>query len=227
MTDNTPRGVRGNNPGNIRWGQPWQGLVPEAQRTDKDFCQFIAPAWGIRALCRTLITYQDNYGLNTVQGIIERWAPPGDNNNTPAYIEAVASDMGIGSQVQLNTHSYADLLPLAKGIIHHENGEQPYDAITLDKGLQLAGVVQVISTPLKTRVGKAIAATVSSGGIAAAISAKDQIDPLLHTLNDAADGNAHFGDWIKLLAVVLALVSVACGIYAYLCRSQDNKAVTG
>ena len=226
MGDMVPRGVRGNNPGNIRWGQPWQGLVPEAERTDKDFCQFVAPAWGIRALCRTLITYQDNYGLDTINGIIGRWAPPSENN-TVAYITAVAEDMGVGSQVPLNLHTYPDLLPLVKGIIHHENGEQPYDQITLDKGLQLAGVVPVIRTPLKTKVGKAIAAMVSTGGIGAAVQAKVQIDPILHTISDAADGNAHFGDWLKLLGVVLALVSVACGVYAYLCRAKDNKAVTG
>ncbi|EEG5547188.1 structural protein, partial [Salmonella enterica subsp. enterica] len=34
---NTPRGIRNNNPGNIRWGDDWQGLVAKSQRTDKAF----------------------------------------------------------------------------------------------------------------------------------------------------------------------------------------------
>lgn len=40
---NSPRGIRNNNPGNIRWGDDWKGLVPKEQRTDKAFCQFVAP----------------------------------------------------------------------------------------------------------------------------------------------------------------------------------------
>ncbi|EEG5394356.1 structural protein, partial [Salmonella enterica subsp. enterica] len=34
---NTPRGIRNNNPGNIRWGDDWKGLVAKSQRTDKSF----------------------------------------------------------------------------------------------------------------------------------------------------------------------------------------------
>lgn len=71
-----PRGIRNNNPGNLRWGDPWQGLVPEAQRTDKDFCQFVAPAWGIRALAITLISYQDKHDLHTVPTGSMGWAMP-------------------------------------------------------------------------------------------------------------------------------------------------------
>ncbi|EDZ9931984.1 structural protein, partial [Salmonella enterica] len=26
---NSPRGIRNNNPGNIRWGDDWKGLVPK------------------------------------------------------------------------------------------------------------------------------------------------------------------------------------------------------
>ncbi|MEQ2017041.1 structural protein, partial [Photorhabdus bodei] len=37
------RGIRNNNPGNIRWGDDWQGLIPASQRTDKSFCQFVSP----------------------------------------------------------------------------------------------------------------------------------------------------------------------------------------
>ena len=42
------RGERNNNPGNIRHGAKWQGLA--STQTDKDFCQFISPEYGIRAI---------------------------------------------------------------------------------------------------------------------------------------------------------------------------------
>lgn len=57
-----PRGIRNNNPGNLEWGDPWQGLDPDGQAQDKRFVVFKDPAMGIRAIARTLITYQDKYG---------------------------------------------------------------------------------------------------------------------------------------------------------------------
>lgn len=67
MTIQTPRGIRNNNPGNIRWGDDWKGLVPKDQRTDKSFCQFTTPEYGIRAMIIILRNYQRKYGLDTVK----------------------------------------------------------------------------------------------------------------------------------------------------------------
>ena len=44
------RGYRNNNPGNIRVGAPWHGLIPRARMTpvqsaEAEFCVFEAPAW--------------------------------------------------------------------------------------------------------------------------------------------------------------------------------------
>ena len=74
MTTKQPRGIRNNNPGNIRRnGDPWQGLAKD--QTDREFFTFQSAVYGIRALARLLITYQDKYGLCTIEGIITRWAP--------------------------------------------------------------------------------------------------------------------------------------------------------
>jgi hypothetical protein len=78
------RGIRNHNPGNLRRSSdPWQGLAPE--QTDREFFQFTSPKWGIRALARTLIVYQDRGGLKTIDQMISRWAPPNENN-TGAYV---------------------------------------------------------------------------------------------------------------------------------------------
>jgi len=85
------RGVRNHNPGNIRRSSdPWQGLA--AEQTDPAFFQFISAAYGIRALVKTLITYQDKHGLQTVAEIISRWAPSSENN-TGSYISAVRTSL--------------------------------------------------------------------------------------------------------------------------------------
>lgn len=81
------RGIRNNNPANIRRGCNWKGLAEK--QTDKEFCQFVAMTWGVRALLVTLRTYVTKYHLHTVREIITRWAPPTDGNNTEKYIEFV------------------------------------------------------------------------------------------------------------------------------------------
>lgn len=81
------RGIRNNNPANIRRGCNWKGLI--RQQKDKEFCQFVSMSWGIRALLITLRTYVKKHHLHTVREIITRWAPPSDRNNTEKYIEFV------------------------------------------------------------------------------------------------------------------------------------------
>lgn len=120
-----PRGIRNNNPGNIRWGSNWQGLVPQSQRTDKSFCQFKDAAHGLRAIVKILFTYRDKYGLNTIEGIIHRYAPPFENS-TDNYIKRVCDSLGIGRK-DVISFSDSQLMELLKAIIAVENGNQYYD----------------------------------------------------------------------------------------------------
>lgn len=83
------RGVRNNNPANIRLGSKWRGMT-ETQ-TDKAFCQFKNMTWGVRALIALLRTYVKKYHLHTIPEIITRFAPPSDGNNTAHYIDFVNS----------------------------------------------------------------------------------------------------------------------------------------
>lgn len=146
----TARGIRNHNPGNLRrTSDPWQGLA-EVQ-SDSEFFTFQAPSWGIRALARTIITYQDRHKLRSVAGLIGRWAPAsGDRNgaapggeytqNTMAYIDHVARRVGVGPEEEIDVHRYEIMRPLVEAIIAHENGSQPYTPAQIDKGLVLAGI---------------------------------------------------------------------------------------
>ncbi len=137
MTNQTSRGIRNNNPGNIRWGEEWQGLVPTAQRTDKSFCQFTSPEYGLRAMVIILRNYQRKYGLNTVSGIIKRWAPPNENN-TQAYINSVAQATGVAPDQRIDTGDSHFMTKLLQAIIKQENGGQPYDTETFVRAVGLA-----------------------------------------------------------------------------------------
>ncbi|NBM49380.1 MULTISPECIES: structural protein [Proteus] len=117
------RGERNNNPGNIRHGSKWQGL--SAQQTDKDFCQFVSPEYGIRAIYKLLETYQKKYELNTVESIIDRYAPPNENN-TVSYINRAAKDIGVSVNEPINVSSKPVAIALATAIVGVELGYQPY-----------------------------------------------------------------------------------------------------
>ena len=85
MAQPLPRGIRNNNPLNIRLGDNWQGLRKE--QTDKAFCQFVSMEYGLRAAFVILFNYLKKR-VDTPDKIIKRWAPPSEND-TEAYINRV------------------------------------------------------------------------------------------------------------------------------------------
>jgi hypothetical protein len=128
------RGINNHNPGNIRHGDKWQGL--RDIQTDKAFCQFIAPEWGIRAIIKIIRNYERKYGLNTIRQIITRWAPPNENN-TESYIAYVCKSVGVSSSAVIDVDSAVTMIKLVRAIIQMENGKQPYPVETFKKAFEL------------------------------------------------------------------------------------------
>ena len=91
------RGLRNNNPGNIRLGKtPFKGEIAGG---DKAFRKFENIIYGYRAMMIILHRYYYTYHLRTVAQIIRRWAPENENN-TQAYIKKVADMSMLGSNVE-------------------------------------------------------------------------------------------------------------------------------
>ncbi len=137
MNQTLPRGIRNNNPGNIRWGQNWQGLKKDGKQQDPSFCVFINAVYGIRALAKVLKNYQRLYGLDTTRKIINRYAPPNENQ-TLAYIQSVAQQLGMTADTKVDLSETGVLTVFIKAIIRHENGIQPYKDETIQKGIELS-----------------------------------------------------------------------------------------
>ena len=97
-----PRGIRNNNPLNIRRGTNWIGL--SITQNDPSFCQFDSMTYGLRAGLIIIRTYMQRYRLNTIHGIVSRWAPPKENN-TDTYIKSVSSMMKMHA---LQTFDFGD-----------------------------------------------------------------------------------------------------------------------
>lgn len=133
---NTPRGIRNLNPGNLeRNGIPWQGLA--TVQSDPRFLVFIAMPWGVRAAGKVLLTYYRKYGLNTVAGIINRWAPPVENDSG-AYIAAVSKALGVRQDQAMKIDAPATLTRLLRAIFHHENGGHFVSEVDIADGVRLA-----------------------------------------------------------------------------------------
>jgi len=124
MTPNIflPRGIRNNNPGNIRLSKiRWQGQkLP--QQNDEDFVEFSDATYGLRALMRLFLTYYIKYGLDTVEAIINRYAPPYENA-TDSYIYHVSKFIKKRRRNKIDLTDKKILIELSKAIVLHENGK--------------------------------------------------------------------------------------------------------
>ena len=116
-----PRGLRNNNPGNIRKNSDvFQG---EKTSSDKEFKQFKSMAYGYRAIFKILSNYYRNYKLDTIRKMIDRWAPENEND-TDAYIKAVSDYAGIPADDPININDREQMIRIVGGMSKVENGRE-------------------------------------------------------------------------------------------------------
>lgn len=116
-----PKGVRNNNPGNIRMtATTWKGEVPLSQNTDGEFKQFYSYVYGVRAAIVNLRAYNQK-GYRTVRQIISRWAPPSENK-TENYINHVVDYTGFPGNSPI-AYNKENVRKLVEAIILKENGK--------------------------------------------------------------------------------------------------------
>lgn len=126
------RGVRNANPGNIRKSKDqWEGAIGD----DGEFVIFDSPESGVRALGKNLLSY-GRQGYDSIEKIINRWAPPNEND-TQAYIDSVVAATGIPATQSLDLSDPDTLSSLAQAISFHETGSR-YDPEVYQKGVARA-----------------------------------------------------------------------------------------
>ncbi len=113
------RGLRNNNPGNIRkGGDTFQG--EKLPSSDPAFKQFTTMPYGYRAMFVTLATYIGK-GFNTIEKIISRWAPSNENN-TDGYIKNVARMSKVTKTKVLTTSDGQLIKAIVAAMSYVENG---------------------------------------------------------------------------------------------------------
>ncbi len=137
------RSFKNNNPGNIAKSNiAWQGKI---SGNDPTLETFATPEAGVGALAKNLLAYQNKHGLNTISGIINRWAPPSEND-TPQLIQNASKRLGVKPDQPINLNDPKMLASFSKAIIHQENGIQPYDEGIIGKAVNGAlGMVGISS----------------------------------------------------------------------------------
>ncbi|WP_144141221.1 hypothetical protein [Providencia rettgeri] len=141
------RGVRNNNPGNIRKSKDvWVGQTGN----DGSFVTFATPAHGIRATGKNLLSYA-RQGYVTPEQIITRWAPPEDDNDTEGYIKFVSDYLNVPRDTALDLTDLDTLTRLSMAIMIQENGQGEVSKLSNDdisSGIQSAlGLVSLPSSP--------------------------------------------------------------------------------
>lgn len=210
----TARGIRLANPGNIRLGgAKWQGLSDD--QLDPDFCTFKSPQFGIRAMCRILLTYNGR-GISTVRGIINTWAPPVEND-TEAYINDVAHKCQVSADDILDVDSADVMRPLVKAIIFHENGSCPYTDAVIDDAMRLAGISDIAPKPItQSNTFKASTVTTIGGATAAITETVRQVQDVNATATQSVSllqTLIGMGPWIALVLVIAGTIGIGYSVY--------------
>jgi len=122
-----PRGLRNNNPGNIRINKDhFQGEIKPSQ--DEAFKQFVSMPYGYRAMLKMLQNYKKNRGLRNLKEWINRWAPENENN-TKAYVRSVATWCNIPDDQEIDISDKQMMCKIVAAMSKMENGQ---DAIWED-----------------------------------------------------------------------------------------------
>lgn len=129
-----PRGIRNNNPGNVKYtGIQWNGITG----SDGAFCVFSDPIYGIRAMARCIYNLQGNASSTTIKDMINAYAPLSEND-TNSYIKTVCSKTGFSPNEQINLKDHDTLFKIIAAMISVECGYNPYTEDQIRKGVNLS-----------------------------------------------------------------------------------------
>lgn len=123
------------NPLNIKaFGNNWSGMVGQDAR---GHAIFETPQDGICAAAKILKTYSSKYGINTVDGIVDRFCAASDGV-TRAYISNVCKAMGVNPGEALDVKDPQVMTKLISAMMRQEIGAVAYSQETITAGVHKA-----------------------------------------------------------------------------------------
>ena len=118
-----PRGLRNNNPLNIRYvkSNNWLGKIDGEGKQDKAFEEFDSLEHGLRAAYVLLYNYMEKSNLCSINAIISRWAPMNENR-TDVYINAVSKDVAVRPSDTIKFNDPYTMVALVQAMVKVECG---------------------------------------------------------------------------------------------------------
>lgn len=135
-----PRGIRNNNPGNLRplpGGQKWLGELEPDQGPMGKYSRFEFPWQGWRAMAIDVYGDIARDGLDTIQKLVTEYAPAADKNNETEYVGVLVDALKISKDLRLNVYLHGPTL--LRAIAKHELGINPdltWGAAERERGIQ-------------------------------------------------------------------------------------------
>lgn len=235
-----PRGIRNNNPGNIRVSKAqWVGKITGVNKTDDKYEEFESAPKGIRALAKNLTTYfefrvsPDGSPIDTIDEIVDRYAPKEDANDQQGYVMDLSRWTGFGPFEKMDLHEYETMNLLIRAIIRRENGLRPngkewYSEAIVRKGMVLAGIEPPKKTLTASRttvgVGIAGATTVAQVSVEHAEEAAEPVSASISSVTGQAQEILPLAERLyELSPYILGGAAVAAIAWIMWARYTDHR----
>lgn len=126
MEQKLARGLRNNNPLNIRKGCDWRG--ERSVQIDRQFEEFTSMEFGLRAAIKLVCNHINGHNsahkaCTTISSLIQMWAPTTENN-TGAYIKAVEEFTGINRYQRIYANNRLMVSRIVQAMAKVETGAE-------------------------------------------------------------------------------------------------------
>ena len=173
-------GVRNNNWLNIRYN-PANDWVGQTGGDKNNYAQFDDPVNGLRAADIVLKNYGSKHGIDNLNDAIFRFAPPEDNNPTPAYARFVANKMGIAPDEKIDLDDPDTREKMIQAMVAFESPDAValYNPALMDqaRGITTATPATPATPATASATTSAPTNTISNDLVAAAVQAQQTQAP--------------------------------------------------
>ncbi len=126
---------------------------------------------GVSAAVKQIWRYQSKDGLNTLRGIIYKWAPPNENR-TGDYIARVAKATGLDPDAPVDLHDTSTIAAITRAMAQQETGKS-LDPEIFKRGAAMAAA----DTGQGGGKSQGGGVMMASGGSSAAVGQTAQLNP--------------------------------------------------
>lgn len=116
-----PKGVRNNNPGNIKYN-PANAWIGQTGQDADGFATFSDPTYGLRAMYILLRSYAGELSPFNIDTIAARWTAGDPSTSQDTWASTVSAQSGIPRGFALDATDPGQMEALVTGIIAAENG---------------------------------------------------------------------------------------------------------